>query len=178
MSTFWGFIGGVATGFLGREIGAYFPTIAQWQINRAVCRVPEEYREASREKWFGIEAKLPGGLSKLLWGLACNWLLSRLSLPNTPENAAKILHFIYFLVFMKITLSNFIRLKFSSPKDLKAQWAFLKMFADQSLNVDKPDTPQPLLELADKVQDENIKRALTAAVETMRKAKADTQQQQ
>jgi hypothetical protein len=178
MSTLLGFIGGLATAFLGREVAAYFPAIARWQINRAVSRVPEEFRVAARDKWFEIEVKIPGGLTKVLWGLGCNCLLSRVGgNPATPENVAKLVHHIFFYVYLRLILRDFIRLKFAWPRELRARWVVLKMFADQSLNIDKPDAPQPLLELVDKVQDDNLKKALVAAVEGMRKAKANEQQQ-
>jgi hypothetical protein len=179
MSPFLAYLGGLTTAFLGREIAAYFPTVARWQINRAVSRVPEEFRAASRDKWFEIEAKIPGGLTKLLWGLGCNYLLSRVGgNPATPERAAKLVHRIFFYVYLRLILRDFIRLKFAWPRTLRARWIMLKMFADQALNVDKPNAPQPLLELVNKVQDANLKRALVAAVEAMResKAKADGQQ--
>jgi hypothetical protein len=139
--------------------------------------VSEEFRAASRDKWFEIEAKIPGGLTKVLWGLGCNYLLSRVGgNPPSPENVAKLVHRIFFYLYLRLILHDFIRLKCASPRKLRARWIVFKMFADQSLNVDKPDAPQPLLELVGKVQDENLKKALIAALEAMRKAKADAQQ--
>jgi hypothetical protein len=47
----------------------------------------------------------------------------------------------------------------------------LKLIADQAVAVADQNRPQPLLLLADKVQDEKVKRTLLAMVEAMRASK-------
>jgi hypothetical protein len=164
------FLFGVLTGLFIKEVAAYLPTIARWQINRGVKQLPEEMRADFGGKWFAVEAKLPGDLSKLIWGIGCNWLLAPQALkPATPEAAAKLLHFVFFVAYLR-TVLDAIKLRFASPRQMRSRWLMLKLIADQAVAVDDPNRPQPLLVLADLVQDEKAKRALLAMVEAMRTA--------
>jgi hypothetical protein len=153
MSFVWGALGFVAAALIVREIAAYLPTIARWQINRGVKRLPEEMRAEAREKWFAMESKLPGDLSKVLWGIGCNWFLApQILKPATPERVAKLVHFIFFYVYLRLVLRDFIRLRFANPRQLRLRWLFLKKFADQAILANDPNAPQPMLELAQKLQ--------------------------
>ena len=85
------FILGVLIGLFIKELVAYLPTIARWQIDRGVKQLPEEMRADFGGKWFAVEAKLPGDLSKVIWGIGCNWFLAPQALtPATPERVAKL----------------------------------------------------------------------------------------
>jgi hypothetical protein len=75
-----------------------------------------------------LRPSCPGdGLTKLLWGFACNWIGPRFGNPN------RLLHTIFFIAYLKATARDFIRLRFAWPKTLKLRWLLFKMFADQVL---------------------------------------------
>jgi hypothetical protein len=153
MSLLWGALGFVAAALIVREIAAYLPTIARWQINRGANQLPEEMRADSRAKWLAMETKLPGDLSKVLWGIGCNWFLAPQFLkPATPERVAKLVHFIFFVAYLRAILRDFIKGQFASPKQLRDRWLALKKFADQAIVMNDPNAPQPLLDLGNKFQ--------------------------
>jgi len=165
------FLLGVLTGLLIKEVAAYLPAIARWQIKRGVKQLPEEIRADFGEKWFAVEAKLPGDLSKLIWGIGCNRLLARQALkPASPGADAKVLRFIFFVIYLKITLREFFQLKFASPRQLRLRWLMLKLIANQAVALKDPNLPQPLLMLAGHIQDGKAKQTLVAMVEAMRTA--------
>jgi len=163
---------GVLSGFAMREFWAYLPTIARWQVNRGVKQLPEEKRAETSEKWYATEAKIPGPMSKVVWGILCNRVLAPESLkPETPERIAKAVHFIFFSLYLKLLVLDAFKGKFASPRDLIVRWRFFKMIGDQAITIDDPNAPQPLLMLAEKVQDEKTKQIFLTMVEAMREAK-------
>jgi hypothetical protein len=166
------FLLGVLTVLFIREVSAYLPTIGRSQINRGIEQLPSDaMRLDFGGKWLAVEAKLPGDLSKLIWGIGCNWLLAQgATKPARPERVTKLLHFVFFIVYLKVQLGDFIKLNFASPRTMMSRWVFLKMIADQSLAVDDPSRPQPLLTLAGNLKDEKSKQTLLAMVEAMRAA--------
>ena len=101
MSFLWGALGFLAAALIVREIAAYLPTIARWQINRGIERLPEEMRAEVGKKWLATETMLPGDLSKVLWGIGCNWFLAPQFLkPAAPERVAKLIHFVFFVGYL------------------------------------------------------------------------------
>jgi len=151
MSFLWGALGFLAAALIVREIAAYLPTIARWQINRGIERLPEEMRAEVGKKWLATETMLPGDLSKVLWGIGCNWFLAPQFLkPATPERVAKLIHFVFFVGYLMATLRDFIKLKFVGPRHLKMRWSLIKKIADQAIVANDPNAPQPILELAQK----------------------------
>jgi len=166
------FLLGLLIGLFIKEVAAYLPIIAQGQINRGLKQLPKETRANFGEKWFAVEAKLPSDLSKVIWGMGCNWLLApQASKPLMSERVAKLLQFVFFIVYLRAILRDFIKLRFASPRAIKSRWVFLKLIADQAIAVDDPNQLQPLLALADRVHDEASKQTLLVLVEAMRNTK-------
>lgn len=174
MSLIWGALGFLAAALIVREIAAYLPAIARWQINRGLKRLPDAVRPETRDKWLAIDAKLPGDLTKVLWGVGCNWILvPAFGKPATPERVAKIVHLIWFYIYLRMVVSDLIRLNFATPRQLIVRWKILKIIVDQGLVAGDPNAPRPLLELADKLQNERFKQQATIMVDAMRKRRQD-----
>src|SRR6516164_1329747 len=120
------FFFGFLSGLLLREFAAYLPTIARWQINRGVKQLPEEKRAEVREQWHAVEGKISGNLTKVLWGIWCNYVLAPESLkPLTPERIAKTVHFFLFFVYLKIVIRGAFKGQFAYPKTIMMRWRFL-----------------------------------------------------
>jgi hypothetical protein len=138
------------------------PAIGRTSIRRAANKLPENGRSETRDKWLETAAKLSGGnLTKLLWGFTCLLMASQLK-----KGSVRIMHLIFFAVFVRLTARDFISLRFAGPRQLRARWLILQAIADQALVANDPNARQPLLDLAEtvaeKTQDEEAMRRINA----------------
>jgi hypothetical protein len=47
----------------------------------------------------------------------------------TPEAAAKLLHFVLFVAYLRTVLRDAIKLRFASPRQMRSRWLTLKLIA-------------------------------------------------
>ena len=165
-----GWAAGITTGIIGKEIAGWLPFFGRLLIRRSVRGLPEPTQTELRDKWLDVATKLPGdGLTKLLWGLACNWMGPRFG------NPTRLLHTIFFYCLSEGHCSRLHQAAFCLAKTLKLRRLLFKMFADQGLAINDPNAPQPLLELAKKLATtEEERRQITELEEAHRKGKPPT----
>jgi hypothetical protein len=168
----WGFIGALLGALVVREVAAYLPLIADSVIKRSARRLSEPDRTSVGKKWLETSAKIPGGLTKLLWALLCNRVARQYYRPPDPKRSTKLARRLFFLIYLRLVFHDFLRLDFASPRQLIVRWRIFHMFLDQSLAIQDPKAPQPIQELIEKLQgqkgSEKAITALQAALQTMR----------
>jgi hypothetical protein len=177
-----GTLGAFVSYLLIREIVAYLPVFSRWLIRRSVRRFPEAQRPEVREKWLGIADKLPGDLTKVLWGVSCIWLARKFrKFEYKPDGvqAAKLMHWIFLYVYVRIVLRDFIHLRFASPRRIVVRWRIFKMFADQAIAARHPNAPQPLQELVEQLRKSDkdntrLINALEAAIKATKECAAQS----
>ena len=78
---------------------------------------------------------------------------------------------IFFAIFGRSTLRDFIKLRFVGARQLRMRWLDFKVFADQAL-VNDPKAPQLLLDLAESVAKQTQVEETKSQIDAIRKSLA------
>ena len=99
-----------------------------------------------------IADKIPGGgLTKILWGLACHLIADLIN--KTSKEPGTFARKFMFYVYIRIVIREFRHLRFRSTKQLKLMWQMLRMFVDLAIAARDPTiTEPPLPEFIQKLQ--------------------------
>jgi hypothetical protein len=162
------FFFGVVTTLILREFWDWLPALGRMLIRRAAKKLPKEHADIP-PRWLETAAKLPGGnLTKLLWAVACMRMAAQMQ-----KGTIRFLRCIFLFAFLRQVAGEFFRLRFASPRQLAIRWFAYNLFFNQALAANDPNARQPLLELAERVGDEDTKQKLRVMVEAMKISATD-----